>query len=332
MKRITRLGIKALLLAMPTLVLLGAMPSAFAAACSSYPNKPIKLDVMYPPGGATDFQARIVTMLAGSKQFLGQPVVIVNISGAGGMVGWNQFVTSAKPNGYELAAYNAPSFIAQSIHFSHRTKFNIHNMTPVANWGADPAVLIVPKDSPFNNVAQLVKYAKAHPGRITVSGAGLYTGHEIAMLQFEHAAGIKLTYIPAKGGVPALQMVMSDHVKAGFNNLSDAYRNRARLKILAVAALHRNKEFLPKVPTLKQLGYNVDNTSVNYRGVMAPKGTPKCVVKFLRKKFLAMFNAKKVRAKMKAGGSPMDVMDQAAVENMWQQDHATLKSLFKGMQ
>lgn len=312
------------------LLLLGGMSSSYAAS-SSYPDKPVKLDVMYPPGGATDFQARIVTMLAGNKQFLGQPVVIVNVSGAGGMVGWNQFVSSAKPNGYELAAYNAPSFIAQSIHFSSRTKFNIHNMVPIANWGADPAVLIVPKDSPFNNVKELVKYAKSHPGKITVSGAGLYTGHEIAMLQFEKAAGIKLSYIPAKGGVPALQMVMSDHVKAGFNNLSDAYRNRARLKILAVAALKRNKEFLPKVPTLKELGYNVDNTSVNYRGIMAPKGTPKSVVDFLEHRLVAMFKAKKVRGKMKAGGSPMEIMDHAAVEKMWQQDHKTLKALFSRM-
>ena len=307
---------------------LAAVPAASYASASSYPNRPVKLDVMYPPGGATDFQARIVTMLAGSKAYLGQPVVIVNISGAGGMVGWNQFVSSAKPNGYELAAYNAPSFIAQSIHFHNRTKFNVHNMIPIANWGADPAVLIVPKSSPFNSVAQLVKYAKEHPGRITVSGAGLYTGHEIAMLQFEKSAGIKLSYIPAKGGVPALQMVMSGHVSAGFNNLSDAYRNRSRLKILAVAALHRNTAFLPKVPTLKELGYNVDNTSVNYRGVMVPEGTPKPVVSYLRKKFVAMFKAGKVNKKMHAGGAPMDVMGGAAVKSMWNQDDKTLRALF----
>ena len=314
-------------IALLAIFLFAFQPQAFAGP-GSYPNKPVKLDVMYPPGGATDFQARIVTMLSGSKKFLGQPVAIVNISGAGGMVGWNQFVTSAKSNGYEMGAYNAPSFIAQSIHFPSRTKFNIHNMIPIANWGADPAVLIVPKNSPFNNVKQFVAYAKKHPGKITVSGAGLYTGHEIAMMQFEKAAGIKLSYVPAKGGVPALQLVMSGHVKAGFNNLSDAYRNRSRLKILAVAALHRNKEFLPNVPTLKQDGYDVDNTSVNYRGVMVPKGTPPKIVHFLERKFVAMFKAKKVQAKMKSGGSPMHIMDHKQVEQMWSHDESTLKKLF----
>ncbi|MET1380327.1 tripartite tricarboxylate transporter substrate binding protein, partial [Staphylococcus aureus] len=71
---------------------------------------------------------------------LGQPIAIVNMPGAGGMTGWNQFVHNARPNGYELAAYNAPSFIAQSIHFKGRAQYNIHNMVPIANWGADPAV------------------------------------------------------------------------------------------------------------------------------------------------------------------------------------------------
>lgn len=299
------------------------------AASDSYPNKPVKLDVMYSPGGATDFQARIVTMLAGNKEYLGQPIAIVNMPGAGGMTGWNQFVNNAKPNGYELAAYNAPSFIAQSIHFKDRAKYNIHNMIPIANWGADPAVLVVPKDSAINNVKQFVQYAKSHPGKITVSGAGLYTGHQIAMLQFQKAAGIKLSYVPTKGGVPALQLVMSGHVKAGFNNLSDAYRNRDRLKILAVAALKRNKEFLPKVPTFKEQGYSgVDNTSVNYRGIMVPKGTPENIVNKLEKKFMAMFHAEKVKKKMKAGGSPMEVMNQKQIQEMWAKDAKTLQALF----
>ena len=94
------------------------------------------------------------------------------------------------------------------------------------------------------------------------------------MLQLEKAAGIKLTYVPAKGGVAALQMVMGGQVMAGFNNLSDAFRSQDRFKILAVADNERNKEFLPKVPTFKESGIDVDDSSVNFRGIMVPKGTP----------------------------------------------------------
>ena len=90
---------------------------------------------------------------------MGQPIVIINKPGAGGKVGWNWFASKARNDGYDLAAYNVPHFISQSIVFDD-TKYNIDNLEPIANWGADPAVLIVGKDSPFNSVSDLVKYAK----------------------------------------------------------------------------------------------------------------------------------------------------------------------------
>lgn len=302
-----------------------ALPGTEARA--AYPDRPIELEVSYPPGGATDFQARIVTMMA--SKYLGQPVVIINKPGAGGQVGWNWFATRAKPNGYQLSAYNLPHVISQSIVF--HTRYNIHNLVPLANWGADPAVLIVPKDSPFKTVAELVAYARKHPGKVTVSGAGLYVGHDIATLQLERAAHIKLTYVPAKGGVAALRMVLGHQVMAGFNNLSDAYRSRARLRILAVADLHRNKEFLPDVPTLKELGYDVNDASVNFRGIMAPKGTPKKIVDFLAKELPRMFADPKVRAKMRAGGAPMRIMDRAQVEAMFQRKQVYLEKLLANL-
>ncbi|MFQ5851343.1 MAG: tripartite tricarboxylate transporter substrate binding protein, partial [Candidatus Binatia bacterium] len=236
---------------------------------AGYPERPVSVVVAYSPGGATDFQARIVTMMAAKQKYLGQPIVIFNKPGAGGKVGWNWFAEKAKKDGYQLAAYNIPHFIAQSIVF--KTKYNIRNLEPIANWGADPAVLVVGKDSQFNSVQAVINYARKNPGKITVSGAGLYVGHHIALLQFEKAAGVQLKYIPHKGGVPALKSVMGGQVMAGFNNLSDAYRSRARLRILAVADLQRDKKFLPDVPTFKEQGIDVDDSSVNFRGIMAPK-------------------------------------------------------------
>jgi tripartite-type tricarboxylate transporter receptor subunit TctC len=82
---------------------------------AKYPDSPISLIVSYPPGGATDFQARIVSMMAGEEKYLGQPIVVINKAGAGGKVGWNWFATKAKQNGYDLAAYNIPHFVSQSI-------------------------------------------------------------------------------------------------------------------------------------------------------------------------------------------------------------------------
>jgi len=297
-------------------------PGALAA---DYPNKPLQLMVSYPPGGATDFQARIVTMMA--DNYLKEPIVIINKAGAGGQVGWNWFASSASKDGYDLGAYNLPHFIAQSIVF--KTKYNVGNVEPIANWGADPAVLIVPKDSPFNSVKDLVDYAKKNPGKITVSGGGLYIGHHIAMLQLAKAAGIKLTYVPAKGGVPAMQMVLGSKVMAGFNNLSDAYRSQDRLKILAIADNERNKEFLPKVPTFKESGIDVDDSSVNFRGIMVPKGTPQAVIAMLSTNVPKMFDDKKVMSKMKAGGSPLRVMNREQVQKMFQNRKTYLEALLK---
>jgi tripartite-type tricarboxylate transporter receptor subunit TctC len=294
---------------------------------ADYPDKPITAVVAYSPGGATDFQARIVTMMAAKEDYLGQPIVIVNKPGAGGQVGWNWFADQAANNGYDLAAYNVPHFIAQSIVFD--TKYNIGNLEPIANWGADPAVLIVSKDSQFDTVDDLVAYARKNPGKVTVSGAGLYVGHHIATLQLEKAAGIKLKYVPTKGGVDAMRYVKGGQVMAGFNNLSDAFRSRDELKILAIADLERDQDFLPDVPTFKERGIDVDDSSVNFRGLMVPAGTPSDRIAFLAKHVPEMFQDKKVKGKMKDGGSPMRVIPREKVITMWKEREAYLTELLK---
>jgi tripartite-type tricarboxylate transporter receptor subunit TctC len=300
-----------------------------SANAGEFPDEPIKLIVSYSPGGATDFQARIVTMMA--QDYLGQPVVVINKPGGGGMVGWNWFVESAENNGYELVSYNVPHFIAQSIMYPDKAKYNIRNMEPIANWGTDPAVLVVPKDSPFNSVDDLVAFAKKNPGKVTVSGAGLYVGHHIAMLQLEKAADVKLSYIPYKGGAPALLGVISGEVMAGFNNLSDAFRSKDRLKILAVADLERDP-FLPDVKTFMELGYDIDNTSNNRRGVAAPEGTPPEIIAKLADDFDKMFNDKKIQKKMQATGCGMKVMSRDELAKEWVKIENSLKKVLAGLE
>ncbi len=299
-----------------------------SAVQAEYPKSPVSMIVPYSPGGATDFQARIVTMMAGQEQFLGQPIVIINKPGAGGQVGWNWCAQKAPKDGYTMLSYNVPHFIAQSIVF--RTKYNIKTFAPVANWGADPAVLIVGKDSPFNTVQDLLDYAKKNPRKVTVSGAGLYVGHHIAFLQLSKATGVKLTYIPEKGGVPAMQSVIAGKVKAGFNNLSDAFRNKDRLKIIGVADLERNS-FLPDVKTFKEQGIDIDDSSVNFRGVAFPAGVSDDIIKKAADVFPEMFNSKKTLKKMKGSGSPVRVMTRDQVIKMWQERQAYLEGLLKDL-
>nr|WP_254368183.1 tripartite tricarboxylate transporter substrate binding protein [Paracoccus sp. Z118] len=303
-----------------------------AAVAQDYPDRPVSVMVSYGAGGATDFQARVVTMVSGEEDYLGQSMVIVNKPGAGGRVGWNWFVRQAPADGYTLAVYNMPHFLAQAVEGG--VQFDIDSFEPIANWGADPAVVIVGKDSPFNTIEEFVTYAKENPGKLTVSGAGLFVGHHIALLQMEQAADIDLAYIPSQGGgSAAMTAVIAGNVMAGINNLSDAYRGMKAgdIKVLAVADLERSAEFMPDVPTLMERGIDVDDTSVNFRGLMAPKGTPPEVIEVLAEKVPAMFNEPRVAEQLKAGGAEVRVMGRDEVREMWDASRGELEKVLEGL-
>ena len=305
--------------------------TAQAEGHGSYPERPVMMMVSYGAGGATDFQARIVTMTAGNKDALGMPIAIVNRSGAGGRVGWNWFATDAEADGYTLGAYNIPHFIAQSIEGG--VSYSADSFEPIANWGADPAVFVVGADSEFNSMADVVAFATENPGGLTFSGAGLFVGHHIAALQLEKAAGVKLAYIPNnKGGAGAMRAVISGEVMGGVNNLSDAFRAQAagNVKILGVFDLERNS-FLPDVPTMLEQGYDIDNSSVNFRGVMVPKGTPQPIIDHLAAVVPTMFENGRVQSRMKAGGSPMHIVTRDEVLEMWAARQVTLEELLAGL-
>ena len=305
--------------------------TAEADGHANYPERPVMLMVSYGAGGATDFQARIVTMTAGNEDALGMPIAIINKPGAGGRVGWNWFAGQAEADGYTLGAYNVPHFIAQSI--KGGVDYSTSSFEPIANWGADPAVFVVAADSEFNSMGDVVDFAKANPGKLTFSGAGLFVGHHIAALQLEKAAGVKMAYIPSnKGGAGAMKSVIAGEVMGGVNNLSDAFRAReaGNVKILGVFDLERNS-FMEDVPTLKEQGFDIDNASVNFRGVMVPKGTPQGVIDKLAATVPAMFENARVAKRMKAGGSPMHIMTRDEVLAMWAAREETLKALLAGL-
>lgn len=299
--------------------------SATAVLAEDFPSSPVTMIVSYSAGGATDFQARIAS--SKGEEYLGAPVAIINRPGAGGQIGWNYLVQKGKEDGHDIAAYNVPHFIAQSLVYD--TYYNVDNLEPIANWGADPAVLIVGKDSPFETIEDLVTYAKENPNKVTVSGAGLFVGHHIAALQLEKAAGIKLKYIPTAGGVDALRFVQGKQVMAGFNNLSDAYRSQDRVNIIGVADLERNKTFLPDVPTFLEAGYEVDDASVNFRGVMTRSGVPEERLDYLSEKMVEMFNDEEIVTQMEKGGATMRVMDREEMKEMWQRRSAFIAELFE---
>ena len=158
-------------------------------------------------------------------------------------------------------------------------------------------------------------------------------GHHIAALQLEKAAGVKLAYIPTKGGgAAAMKAVIAGDVKAGVNNLSDAFRAReaGNIKILGVFDVERNA-FMEDVPTMMEEGLDIDNASVNFRGVMVPKGTPQEIIDKLAATVPEMFKNGRVAKRMKAGGSPMHIMTRDEVLEMWEARQETLEELLEGL-
>jgi tripartite-type tricarboxylate transporter receptor subunit TctC len=306
------------------LALLLSATAAFAAGPNGYPDGPISLVVCYSPGAATDFQARIVSMPGGNDKYFGQPIVILNKAGAGGMTGWNWMMEKAGKDGLTMTAYNLPHLVAQAL--VQKPKFTVESFEPLANWGSDPAVLVVAIDSPYKTVDDLVKFAKDNPKKLTMNGAGLYVGHHIATLQLQKAAKIDVTYVPEQGASDALSSLYSKTIMSGFTNLADAFRAQDRLRILAIADLERH-EFLPDVPTFKELGYDIDNTSVNFRGFAFPVGVPKEIIEYAAKVVPAMFNDPMVVQKMKESGSPLNIMSREEVQKLFAHQKAVLTEL-----
>lgn len=318
MKRVFRSVLCAALLLLPT--------TGVAGPADDYPSGPITAVCTYSVGSQTDVQARICTMPA--EKYFGQPIVILNKAGAGGLTGWNWFMDRGSRDGLTMTVYNLPNFIAQSI-VKKNAKYSIRTLEPLANFAADPVVLFVPKDSPFNNVADVVDYAKANPGKVTLNGSGLFVGHHIALLLLQKEAGINLTYIPEKGGSDSLQSVMAGKVMGSFNNLSIAMRAPDKIKVLGIADLQRH-EFMPDVPTFIEQGYKtLDDATTNFRGYALPVGVDKAVVEKAAQKAYEMFNDPIVIENMKKTGVPYRLLDRQTMLKIFEKREAILKELLQ---
>ena len=288
--------------------------------------EPIGVMVPYGAGGATDFQARIVTMPFENKNTFQRPAYILNKPGAGGKVGWSWYASLESEKSKDiLVSYNVPHFIAQSIVM--KTTYSTQTFEPLANWGADPAVLVVPKKSKINNISDFKSVIKNK--EFICNGAGLYVGHHILALQIIKEFK-KLKYVPhPTGGAGAMKSVMSNEIKCGFNNLSDAVRAErdGLVKILAVADVNRH-EFLPQVPTFFESGFKfVDDSSVNFRGLAVRKGLDNSIINSYSKAAITAFSNKRVISKMTSTGSPMRILNREETINLWKRQEQSMKIL-----
>jgi tripartite-type tricarboxylate transporter receptor subunit TctC len=257
----------------------------------AYPSRPITQIVPFPPGGAADGHLRTTAELL--SKHLGQDVIVLNRPGASGTLGPTTMAKSAKPDGYTISQMSTSVYrlpFTQKVDWDPLTDF-----TFIINVADVPYGVLVNADSPWNTLADVVKYARENPGKLTYGTSGQITVPHLAMEELGIKTGAKMTLVPFKGYSEGVTSLMGKHIDMLVESPSwEPMVTTKRLKLLALTGNHRSKQW-PDVPTLKEL-YGV--VGVGPYGIVGPRGMDPKVVKTLHDAFRAVMDEPAYKASM----------------------------------
>ena len=275
------------------LIMVAAALPAFSriARAETYPSRPVRIIVGFPPGGAADVTARLIGQWLSER--LGQPFIIENLSGAGTNIG-TEAVAKSPADGYTLLLVSVANTVNATLYQSLNFDF-IPDIVPVAGLVRGPLVMELNPSVPATTVPEFIAYAKANPGRTSIASAGIGTPGHMASELFQLLTGLDLLDVPYRGGAPALTDLLAGHVQVIFDNLPTSleYIRAGKLRPLAVSTATRS-DTLPDLPTVSEFvpGYEVSS----WFGIGAPRNTPTQVVDKLN----AEINAGLATPKLKA--------------------------------
>ena len=287
---------------------LALVAACVAAQAQGFPSKPVSLVVPYAPGGATDTLARVVAEKLSAR--LGQPVLVENKPGANTMIATN-YVRQAAPDGHTLLMAS-PAFGQLPVVNPSLAKYDaVKDFTSIAQTSGLLNVLVVNPNLPIKNVRELIDYAKANPGKVSVATTGVGAQDHLAGELFAYRNGLKLIFVPYKGGAPAIQDVVAGVAHARFDAMpsSRQFIETGRLRALAVMDPKRHPNF-PNIPSISETGAGMDYGG--YFGIVGPKGMPQAVVTRLSNEIAAVVKMPDVAEKLgqlgmdAVAGSPAD--------------------------
>ena len=277
-----------------------------AASAQSYPAKPVRLIIPFPPGGSNDVVGRAIGQQLGER--LGQSVVIDNRGGAGGIIGTNE-AAKAAPDGYTLLLISVA--FPTSIAFNRLPQDIMKSFDPVAMLGSGPALLVVPANSPVNSVADLLKLLKQKPGELNASAAGIGSFQHMATELFRLQSKTSFVIVQYKGGGPAMTDVIAGQVQMNLGSLVQMmpHVRSGKLKALGVSGARRNSA-MPEIPTIAEAGVPGFEVT-NWWGIVAPAGTPPPVLERLYKEINLILESAETRKRFELEGAEVIRMKPA---------------------
>jgi tripartite-type tricarboxylate transporter receptor subunit TctC len=271
------------------------------ARSQSYPARPIRWVVPFPPGGATDVVARLVSQWLSER--LGQPVVIENRGGAGGNIGV-QAVVNSPPDGYTILLIPTGATINATLYDSLPYNF-LRDIAPVSGLVRSPNVMVVNPALPVRSVAEFIGYTKANPGKVNMASPGTGTAVHMAGEMFKVMTGANMTHVPYRGGAPATADLISGQVQVMFDVLPGAIQHIRAGSIRALAATTLARvDALPGTPTIAETVPGYDSST--WFGIGVPAGTPRDIIERLNRDMNACLSDPAIKAKLaELGTAPM---------------------------
>ncbi len=261
-----------------TLAAPGLMLPSWVSAQDKYPSKPIAFICPYSAGGNSDQRSRQFGKFLSTA--LGQPVIVDNKPGAGANIG-TDLIAKAKPDGYVIGMGNFAPLSVNPTMFKKMSFDPAKDLSPIALIERGPLILMVPPNSPFKSVKDIITTAKAKPGTLSFASGGLGGSHHLSAEMFKQIAGLQITHIPYKGGAPAATDLMGGQVDMMFEQMYAASPSikGGKLRALAITSKTRSPLF-PDLPTMIEAG--VPGFEVqNWQGLVGPAGLPAPIVKLL---------------------------------------------------